>query len=308
MSEPARHVSGFVSLIGRPNAGKSTLLNALLGTKVAIVASKPQTTRTAIQGVLTLPGAQIIFVDTPGIVEPKNLLHRRMQQRIREALEGRDLILFVVDATLEFGPEDERALGWIAQVRQPVLLVLNKIDALERKEALLPLIEQYRQRHQFEEYLPISALTGEGLEALREAILKRLPEGPRYFPEDHLTNQPERFLVAELIREKILHHTHQEVPHCVAVVVEHWQEEERPGGARTRISATIHVERPGQKAILIGEKGSMLKKIGTDARLEIEALLGRKVFLELFVKVSPDWRQRASFLDELEATSVASAN
>lgn len=305
MTDQPKHRSGFVSIVGRPNAGKSTLLNQLLGTKLAIVADKPQTTRTAIQGVLTLPAAQVVFLDTPGIHQPKNLLHKRMLEVIRQALEGRDLLLFVVDATSRFSPHDEEALRWIEEVKTPAILVLNKIDAMENRTAVLGLIEAYKAKREFDEYVPVSALRGD-LGPLRQLILDRMPEGPRYFPEDHLTDLPEKFLAAELVREKILHATREEVPHSVAVAVDVWKEEPRAkGGVLTRISATIHVERPGQKAILIGERGSMLKKIGTEARTEIEQLLDRKVFLELFVRLTPDWRQRAQFLNELERMTVS---
>ncbi|MDX1981301.1 MAG: GTPase Era [Bryobacteraceae bacterium] len=306
--EPA-HRSGFVSLVGRPNAGKSTLLNALLGVKIAIVADKPQTTRTAIQGALTMPGAQIVFVDTPGIHDAVNLLHKRMLRHIHEALEGRDVILFLADAHREFTARDEQALLWLKDVKVPVILVLNKIDLVQKKSSLLALIETYRQKHDFAEYIPISARTGEGLPALRNAIVGRLPEGPPYFPEDYLTDQPERFLAAELIREKILRLTAQEVPHSVAVLIDQWEEKPRPGGTPlTRILATVHVERAGQKKIIIGEGGSMLKRIGTEARQEIESLLDRKIYLELFVKVSENWRERAQFLNELDALSVSGAS
>jgi GTP-binding protein Era len=305
--DPA-HRSGFVSIVGRPNAGKSTLLNALLGTKIAIVADKPQTTRTAIQGALTLPGAQIVFVDTPGIHDPANLLHKRMLRHIHEALEGRDVILFVADAHRDFSPRDDEALQWLNNVTVPVILALNKTDALANKNSLLPLIETYRQKREFAEIIPLSARTGDGLAVLRGAILARLPEGPAYFPDDYLTDRPERFLAAELIREKILRLTQQEVPHSVAVLIDKWEEAPRAKrGVLTRILATIHVERVGQKRIVIGEGGAMLKRIGAEARQEIESLLDRKVYLELFVKVSEDWRQREQFLNELDAMSVSSS-
>lgn len=304
MTETENHVSGFVSLIGRPNAGKSTLMNALVGTKLSIVAGKPQTTRTIVDGVLTLPEAQIVFLDTPGIHEANTLLHKRMTEKIREALEGRDLLLFLADATRNIAPPDERALEWLNGVTCPVILVLNKIDRLPDKNALLPLMEGYNKLREFVETIPISALTGDGLPALQHAMIARLPKGPRLFPEDYLTSQPERFLAAELIREKILHHTSEEVPHSVAVVVDQWVDEpRRDGSTMARILATVHVERSGQKAIIIGERGSMLKQIGTEARGDIEKLLERKVFLELFVKVTADWRQRAGFLTELDQSS-----
>ncbi len=307
MAAPAKpHVSGFVSILGRPSAGKSTLMNALVGVKLAIVAEKPQTTRTAIQGVLTLADAQIVFVDTPGIHEPKHMLHRRMLTRIREALHGRDLLLFLADASRPFHPSDEQALAWIRESGVPCLLLLNKIDLVKDKRVLLDQIEQYRQRHDFGEYIPISALTGEGLDLVKTAILTRLPEGPRYFPEDYLTDQPERFLAAEIIREKILHLTRQEVPHSVAVLVDQWKDEPRPDGSvLTSILATIHVERDGQKKILIGPKGEMMKKIGSLARRDMESLLDRRIYLELFVKVSENWRNRAQFLNELDASGVS---
>lgn len=288
--------SGFVSLLGRPNAGKSTLLNCLVGSKVAIVADKPQTTREAIQGVANRPGAQIVFLDSPGIHEPRNALNRRMMRAVREALEARDLLVLVVDAAVEFGPGDERAVELVASARTPALLVLNKIDRLERKDLLLPLIDRYRSRFAFEEYLPISALRGDGIDALEAAVVARLPEGPEYFPPDHVTDQPLRRLAGELIREKALQLTRQEVPHATAVVVEEFEEGER----LARISATIYVEQPGQKGIIIGSGGQRLKQIGTLARKEMELLFGCRVYLQLYVKVRADWRQNESFLDALD--------
>lgn len=295
-----KHFSGFVSILGRPNAGKSTLLNALLGEKIAIVADKPQTTRTTIQGVWTTPEAQVVFVDTPGIHDADTLFNKRMMQSISEALQERDLILYLVDATREPGEDDEKALQLVKRANTKAIAVFNKVDALAEKHLLLPRIEQYKAWHEFEEYLPLSAKTGEGLEALRAAILARLPEGPAWFPEDHVTDQPERFMASELIRERILAETRQEVPHSVAVVVDEWKEE----GRLVRISATVHVERPGQKVIVLGAKGARMKAIGTKARLEIEKLLGRKVFLSLFVKVSEKWRENETFLKELDWRSM----
>jgi GTP-binding protein Era len=288
--------SGFVTILGRPNAGKSTLLNALLGTKLAIVADKPQTTRTTIQGVLTLPEAQIIFVDTPGIHKSDTLLNRRMMQAVREALEGKDLILYLADASQPFRAEDREAVGVLKNVHTPALLVPTKVDLLKKAEDVLPLIAQYREIHEFDDYLPVSALTGAGLDRLREAVIARLPEGPPLYPPDYLTDQPARFLAAELIREKILHLTRQEVPHACAVWVDNWEEK----GRLLRISATILVERDGQKGIIIGQKGQMLKKIGTLAREEMEGFFGRKVYLELYVKVRPDWRENPEFLREID--------
>jgi GTP-binding protein Era len=288
--------SGFVSIIGRPNAGKSTLLNALVGGKLAIVSEKPQTTRTSIEGVLNLDGVQIVFLDTPGIHGSGSLLNRRMMETVRSSLADRDLLLYLGDSTAHFSEEEVRALDVMRDLATPAFLLLTKIDRLQDKRLLLPRIEQYKAVREFAEYIPISALTGEGLDRLREAIVARLPEGPAYFPPDYLTDQPERFLAAELIRERILRETRQEVPHAVAVVVDEWQE--KP--ALLRISATIYVERPGQKAIIIGAKGATLKKIGTLARQAMEAMFSRKIFLELFVKVRKDWRESPEFLNAID--------
>jgi GTP-binding protein Era len=290
------HRSGFVSILGRPNAGKSTLLNALVGQKVSIVADKPQTTRTAIQGVMTAPDAQVIFIDTPGIHKSTSAINKRMMDAVRASLEERDLFIYVVDATKGFGPEDERALSMIRRGGPAVILALNKTDALPAKQDLLPLLDQYRRLYDFAEYLPISAATGEGLDELRAQVIRRLPEGPEYFPPDHFTDQPARFLAAELIREKLLHATHQEIPHSTAVLIEQWEETPR----LLRIHASILVERPGQKAIVIGAKGSMLKRIGTAARQEMESLFGIAVFLELHVRVETDWREKAAYLNTLD--------
>ncbi len=286
-----KHRAGFVAILGRPNAGKSTLLNALLGTKLAIVGPRPQTTRTAIQGVLKLPGAQIVFVDTPGIHESSTLLNKRMMDQVRASADA-DVVLFLVDATDRFHNEDLGAVDLVKKTGAPAIAVFNKIDKLRDKPKILALIERYRGLHDFAAYVPISALKGDGVEVLRKEILARLPEGPALYPKDHLTDQPERFLAAEIIREKALHLTHQEVPHAVAVMVEQW--EDTP--TLLRIAATIYVERPGQKAILIGAGGALLKKIGTLARREIETLVRKKVFLQTFVKVRPNWRQDPEFL------------
>jgi GTP-binding protein Era len=293
--------SGFVSLVGRPNTGKSTLLNALVGQKVAIVADKPQTTRTSIQGVLTMPGAQIVFVDTPGIHKADSPLNKRLMDTVRASLEERDLLLYLVDAARPFGAEDRRALDMAIKTSTPVVLVLNKVDLLPDKRALLPLIEHYRALHDFAAYVPVSATRRTGLEELRKVILEHLPEGPAYFPEDYVTDQPERFLAAELVREKVLLATRQEVPHAVAVMVDRW--EETPG--LTRIYATIRVERSGQKAIVIGKKGAMLARIGTLARTEMEKLFGVKIYLDLHVKLQPGWRGEAAFLNTLDWRTMA---
>jgi GTPase len=296
MGSVSEHVSGFVSILGRPNAGKSTLLNALVGAKVAIVADKPQTTRTTIQGVWTTPGAQVVFIDTPGIHQAASKFNQRMMKSIQEALDQRDLLIYLHDVTRAPGAADEGALDLVKSARTPVLLALTKMDKLAKKDEMLPVIEWFRERHEFEEYLPVSAPRGEGLEDLREAVLRRLPPGDAFFPEDYWTDQPERFIAAELIREKILSLTRQEVPHSVAVVVDQWEETPKI----TNVAATIHVERPGQKAIVLGTKAEKLKRIGTEARLELESLLGRRFFLHLFVKVSPKWRENPSFLRELD--------
>jgi GTP-binding protein Era len=293
---PDGHASGFVSIVGRPNAGKSTLLNALVGGKVAITSAKPQTTRTSIQGILTLTEAQIVFLDTPGIHESTTLLNKRMMDTVRAALDSRDLVLFLADALAPFTEEDAQAVDVTRNLATLVMLVLTKIDRLDDKRRLLPLIERYKALREFDEYLPVSAVTGAGLDELKKAVIARLPQGPPWFPPDYITDQPERFMAAELIREKILAETRQEVPHSIAVVVDRWEETPR----LTRIGATIYVERPGQKAIVIGAKGATLKKVGTLARLDMETMFGRKIFLELFVKVRPDWRQSPEFLNAID--------
>jgi GTP-binding protein Era len=291
-----KHRSGFVSILGRPNAGKSTLLNALIGAKVAIVTDKPQTTRTLVQGVWTEPNAQIVFLDTPGIHDAQSLINRRMMKAVAEALEGRDLLLYVIDATREASEDDAKALEWLKRTETPAIAVINKIDLLDNHAQVLPVIERHKALHDFAEYVPLSAAAGDGVDALRKLIARRLPAGPAYFPEDHLTDQPERFLLAEIIREKILQVTRQEVPHSVAVTIEQWEETPR----LAKVEATIHVEREGQKPIIVGTGGARLKEIGTQARVEAEQLLGRKLFLQLYVRVTDKWRERESFLDELD--------
>ncbi len=299
MSEGFR--SGFVSLVGRPNSGKSTLLNALVGQKVAIVADKPQTTRTSIQGVLTTAEAQIVFVDTPGIHKADSPLNKRLMATVRAALEERDLLLFLVEATRTPGEEDRRAVDLVRKTGTPVVLVLNKVDLLKEKGRLLPLIEQYQAFYDFADYVPISAARGTGLDDLRRVIVERLPPGPAYFPEDYVTDQPERFLAAELVREKVLAATRQEVPHSVAVAVDRWEETR----GITRIYATIRVEREGQKAIVIGAGGATLKKIGTLARQEMERIFGVKIYLDLHVRIQPGWREQSAFLDALDWRTMA---
>ena len=293
--------SGFVSIIGRPNAGKSTLLNALVGEKIAIVTHKPQTTRHRIQGYVNVKGGsgrppgQVVCIDTPGVHKPDSRLGSRMMHEVRDALEERDLVLLIVDATQAFGKGDQFVLDLLKQVRSPVILLLNKIDSIEKPE-LLKIIDRYSKLRDFAEIIPISATKRQGLDDIIGAVIQRLPDGPRYFEKDQITDQPERVLVAELIRERVLVETGQEVPYAVAVKVEQFES----GAKLTRIAAAIYCEREGQKAILIGKGGAMLKRIGTSARKQIERLLGTKVFLELFVKVRENWRSSEAALDELD--------
>jgi len=293
--------SGFVCILGRPNAGKSTLLNALVGEKVAIISPKPQTTRNRILGVLHCPkskgrdAAQVVLIDTPGVHKPDSSLGRKMMVEVREAMEGSDLVLLIVDASKP-SPEDQFVINMVKKAGTPAMLLLNKIDMVKDKAKLLPMIESFRQMHDFEEVIPISALRKQGLENLIQEMIAALPAGPRYFPEDQMTDQPARFMVAEVIREQILQQTSEEVPYATTVVVESFEEDPR----LTRIAATVYCERDGQKAILVGKGGQMLKKIGTQARLQMEKMLGTRVFLELFVKVKAGWRESREFIDELD--------
>ena len=293
------HRAGFVSIAGRPNAGKSTLLNGLVGEKLAITAHQPQTTRTSIQGVLTSPEAQIVFIDTPGIHISDTLFNKRMMDDVRRALDDRDLILYVADASKPVTEQDGQAMSVLNQgVR--ALFVPNKIDRLEDKRLLLPLIQQYMELFPFLDAVPVSARKGDGLDELKRAVNEHLPEGPSLFPEDYLTDQPMRFLAGEIVRESILRALREEVPHATAVLIDTWEETPR----LTKIAATVHVERPGQKIILIGNKGQMLKKIGSEARQNLEGLLGTKVFLSLFVKVKPHWREDPVFLNDIDWRSM----
>jgi GTP-binding protein Era len=287
--------SGFVTILGPPNAGKSTLINALVGEKVAIVSSHPQTTRNRILGIVNRPDAQIVISDTPGLHHPDSLLGRQMLEEIEQALDGIHILLLIVDASRKFSAAEQQALDRAGEFRGPRILLLNKVDRV-RKDALLPLIDAYRKKLEFAEIIPISALTGDGVELLLRTLVKYLPEGPPYFPEEQYTDQPERFLAAEIIREKVLAHTRQEVPHAMAVLLDRFEE----GEQLTRILATIYVDREGQKGIVIGRGGAMLKTIGTEARVELEQMLGRKIFLELFVKVRADWRDQAAIVRELD--------
>ncbi|MED3723295.1 GTPase Era [Geobacillus stearothermophilus] len=285
--------SGFVAIIGRPNVGKSTFLNRVVGQKIAIMSDKPQTTRNKIQGVYTDEDAQIIFIDTPGVHKPKHKLGDFMMKVALNALREVDLILFMVNAEEGFGRGEAFIMERLKEVDTPVFLVINKIDRVHPDE-LLPLIDQYKDLHPFAEIVPISALEGNNVERLLEQIKERLPEGPQYYPPDQVTDHPEQFIIAELIREKALHLTREEVPHSIAVVVERIERREETG--TVYVGAVIVVERDSQKGIIIGKQGRMLKEIGQRARADIEALLGSKVFLELWVKVKKDWRNRLSQL------------
>jgi GTPase len=292
--------SGFVSILGRPNAGKSTLLNAVLGQKLAIVTSKPQTTRTSIQGVVTTDDYQIVFIDTPGIHRSNTLMNKRMMDTVRASASA-DVVLFLIDVLSPFSDEDAQAIDLVKKIAAPAIAVLNKVDKLPDKPQLLALIERLGALHQFAEFIPISAMKGTGVDTLLKEIVKRLPEGEALYPEDHLTDQPSRFLAAEILREKILHHTQQEVPHATAVMIDSWVETP----TLLKIAATIYVEKQGQKAILIGVGGAGLKRIGTLARYEMEKTFERKIFLETFVKVKPNWRQDPEFLAAIDWRSMS---
>jgi len=294
--------SGFVCILGRPNAGKSTLLNALVGEKLAIISPKPQTTRNRIQGVVHVPkakgkgGGQIVLVDTPGVHKPDSSLGRKMMVEVREALEGCDLVLVIMDVTRKFDPRDQFALDLLRRPKTKAFLILNKVDVIREKARLLPLIEEYRKLYNFSEVIPISALKRKGLDKLLEMVIAALPAGPAYFPEDQVTDQPARFMAAEIIREQVLLNTSEEIPYATTVLVENFEQ----GARLARIAATIYCERDGQKGILVGKGGKMLKKIGTSARLQIERMLGTKVFLELYVKAQPGWRDSRQFVEELD--------
>lgn len=289
------HKSGFVSLIGRPNVGKSTLMNHIVGQKVAIMSDKPQTTRNKIQGVYTSADGQIVFLDTPGIHKPKSKLGDWMVKKAQETLGEVDLILFLVDAAEGMGPGDRWIIQLLENVCTPVFLVVNKIDRVHPDD-LLPLIDAYRELFSFAEVVPISARNGNNTGTLVRLIMERLPEGPAYYPSDQVTDHPERFIVSELIREKVLLLTHEEVPHSVAVVIEMMKE--RDHGKMVDVTATIYTERKSQKGILIGKQGAMLKEVGRQARQDIEKLLGSRVYLDLWVKVKKDWRNEEHLLRE----------
>ena len=287
--------SGFVAIIGRPNAGKSTLVNRLVGQKIAIVTAKPQTTRNRIQGIVTRPDGQIIFIDTPGLHEADSALGRQMMQEVAAALEGIDVLLLMVDASRVPTYADDLLMEKAKRFRGKTILALNKVDRLP-KPKLLPMIEAFAKAFEFAAIVPISALNGAGCDELLDEILRHLPEGEPYFPEDQVTDQPERFLAAEIIREKAIQVMYHEVPYALAVFVEKFEETPK----LLRIEALMNVERDSQKKILIGHKGEMLKKIGTEARKELESILGTKIYLGLFVKVAPDWRENPQKVRELD--------
>ncbi|MBB6454309.1 GTP-binding protein Era [Salirhabdus euzebyi] len=287
--------SGFIAIVGRPNVGKSTFMNHVIGQKIAIMSDKPQTTRNKIQGVLTKKDAQLIFIDTPGIHKPKHKLGDFMVKTAEHTLNEVDAVLFMVNAEEGYGAGDQYIIERLQSVKNPVFLVINKIDQIH-PDKLLGLIDQYRGKFDFAEIVPISALEGNNVEHLLEVVTGYLPEGPQYYPEDQITDHPERFIISELIREKVLHLTREEIPHSIAVVID--SIEAREDKKVVYVQATIITERPSQKGIIIGKQGSMLKQVGKMAREDIEALLGSKIYLELWVKVQKDWRNKMNQLRE----------
>ncbi|CAN5624346.1 MAG: GTPase Era [Pyrinomonadaceae bacterium] len=288
--------SGYAAFIGRPNAGKSTLLNRLVGEKIAAVSNKPQTTRHKIQGIVTSENGQIVFVDTPGVHKPGYLLNRRMMSAVHDAILSVDVLVLMRDASVSTGNGDKFVLELIKESEKTAILVLNKIDKIREKHELLPLIEYYSKEYEFAEIIPISALKGEAVDNLLRQITKHLPEGEPIFSEDELTDQPLRVLVAEMVREQILATTGDEIPYVTAVVTEKYDESDP---SVTKIYCAIYVERDSQKGIIIGKGGIKLKKIGTEARVDIEKILNKKVFLQLFVKVVADWRNKEQNLDDI---------
>ena len=303
-SPATNYRAGYVALIGRPNAGKSTLLNRLVGEKIAAVSDKPQTTRYKILGILTRPEGQVVLVDTPGVHKPGYLLNRRMMSAVHDALEGVDLVCLIRDASVSTGNGDRFVLELVKETGKPALLLLNKTDKLEDKSRLLPLMEWYGQEYDWQSVVPLSALKGDMLDVLIKEIISRLPESEAIFAEDELTDQPLRLLVAEIVREKILHTTGEEIPYVTAVVTEKFEE---VSADFSRIYCAIYVERPTQKKIIIGHGAERLKEIGTRARHDIENLLGHRCHLELFVKVEAGWRDKTNLLDEMGVNEQRSA-
>jgi GTP-binding protein Era len=289
--------AGFVTLLGRPNAGKSTLLNAFVGQKLAIISDKPQTTRYRILGVRNREDAQIVFLDTPGLHKPKHRMNQRMVDTAMETLRGVDVVVLVVDATVAPGTGDRFVLDVVRKAGAPAILALNKVDLI-RKPDLLPLLDQYSRAFEFRAQVPVSALTGDGCDALESEIVAVLPEGEPRFDQDYLTDQTERGLAAELIREQVLRNTRNELPYMTAVVIDRFEEPTSPR-AVTRIYASVLVDRQSQKPIVLGRGGAMIKRIGVEARRELEAMLGGKVHLDLHVKVRRDWRDNPRLLDEM---------
>ncbi|WP_438310996.1 GTPase Era [Sporosarcina sp. FA9] len=287
--------SGFISIIGRPNVGKSTFLNHVVGQKIAIMSDKPQTTRNKVQGVVTTEDSQMIYIDTPGIHKPKHKLGDFMVKSARNTLKEVDVIMFMVNAEEKIGPGDRYIIEMLEHTETPVFLIINKID-LVHPDQLLEIIVSYKNEYDFAEIVPISALNGNNTDRLLETLKKYLPLGPKYYPDDQVTDHPERFIISELIREKVLHLTREEIPHSVAVIIEKIEREEKR--ELVNVMATIIVDRDSQKGIVIGKKGVLLKEIGTKARYDIEMLLGSKVFLELWVKVQKDWRNKPGRLKE----------
>ena len=289
--------SGFVSLIGRPNAGKSTLLNRLVGEKVAIVSDKPQTTRNRILGVRNYPDAQVVFLDTPGIHRPLHRMNVRMVDAARDTISEVDIIGLVVDATETFGRGDRYVLDLLKDAHKPIFLILNKID-LVKKTRLLPIIDELSREGTFAEIIPVSAETGLNVDRLEQVIIDRLPEGPALYPADYLTDQPERFLASEIVREKLLQFTHSEIPFSTAVIIDRFEEPAREGGLLS-LYCTIVVDRESQKPIVVGRHGDMIKRIGTAAREELERFFSTKVYLDLHVRVKSDWREDERVLRDL---------
>jgi GTPase len=292
MSNQTFH-SGFIAIVGRPNVGKSTFMNRVIGQKIAIMSDKPQTTRNKIQGVLTREDSQMIFIDTPGIHKPKHKLGDFMVKTAEHTLNEVDAILFMINAEEGYGAGDQYIIERLQKVKQPVFLIINKIDKVH-PDKLLSLINEYKDRLSFTEIVPISALEGNNVDHLLTVLTNYLPEGPQYYPEDQITDHPERFIISELIREKVLHLTREEIPHSVAVAID--SIEVRDQRKAVYVQATIITERSSQKGIIIGKQGKMLKEVGQLARKDIEALLGSKIYLELWVKVQKDWRNRMTHL------------